>query len=268
MTALFSTASVPIATLRPAPVTTGLPPRIDAVCLDIDDTLIDYTASARAALREVVGRDDLWDTWQQLTEEHVARVVSGELDYETMRCLRTKAFFTGIGSAMDDAHVAELEARRLAAMCRTWQLFDDAVPCLDWLRAAGLKVAAVTNASGPHQRTKLADVGLARFFDTVVIAGEIGAAKPDPVIFHTACDQLGVQPEHALHIGDRLDLDAHGARDAGLHGVWLDREGSAQRRHEGGVGIISGLDDLAELLVSEYVTPMIETASAMPLQRM
>jgi putative hydrolase of the HAD superfamily len=228
------------------------PPEIKAVCLDIDDTLVDFTRAARTALLALIGRDDMWPAWQEATDAFVGRAVTGELTPREMRQERTKAFFAEqLGVYLDDSTVAVLEDRRQTQMCQGWRLFADALPCLEWLRAAGLRIAAVTNASGPQQHAKLADMGISRFFDAVVIAGELGVAKPDPRIFHVACQQLQILPGQAVHIGDRLDLDAVGARDAGLHGVWLDRSGG--RHAPAGVHVIADLEALPELLVREYI---------------
>ncbi|MGH3756228.1 HAD family hydrolase [Actinophytocola sp.] len=237
---------------------------IRAVSLDIDDTLIDFTSTARQALCDLIGRDDMWSRWQRTTDEHVARVVAGDLSYEDMHTARTKAFFADLGALLDDDLVADLERQRNTRLRATWRLYDDTLPCLDWLHAAGVKLAAVTNASGSHQRGKLERLGIDRFFDTVVIAGELGVAKPDPVIFHTACARLGVPVEAALHVGDLLEADAIGARDAGLHGVWLDRSltGRHGLRAYAGVHVIESLADLPELLVTEYRTPDLSAAPA------
>jgi putative hydrolase of the HAD superfamily len=258
----FGLVPFPAASDRRSPeLATGYePPSIQAVCLDIDDTLVDFTSSARRALYDLIGRDDMWPCWQRTTDEHVARVVSGELPYDAMHRARTKAFFADLGALLDDDLVATLEERRCTQLRTTWQLFADAIPCLDWLRAAGLKIAAVTNASGHHQRAKLAGLGIARFFDTLVIAGETGAAKPDPAIFHTACARLGVSPAETIHVGDLLDTDAIGARDAGLHAVWLARAAVAPTP-EPGVQTIETLADLPELIVSEYRTPDLTTTA-------
>ncbi|PPK64321.1 HAD family hydrolase [Actinokineospora auranticolor] len=256
----------PSTSITRGPTPAHEPPTIEAVCLDIDDTLIDFTGSARTALSVLIGRDDMWSAWQRVTEEHSALVVSGELDYDTMRRARTKAFLADLGTPCDDDTVAELEDRRLHQMSRAWRLFPDVLPCLDWLRAADIKIAAVTNASGPHQRGRLVDLGLGRFFDAVVSAGELGAAKPDPVIFHTACGLLGARPERTAHVGDRLDLDAHGARDAGLRGIWLDRTRTGEPQ-EPGVPVVDTLADLPALLVTEYRTPTVTSASALPAPR-
>jgi len=185
---------------------------------------------------------------ERMTEEQVKKVVAGEMDSDTMRLARTKAFFAELGILLDDGLVLQLECGRHAEMTGAWQLFDDVVPCLDWLRAAGLKVAAVTNASGPHQRAKLHSLGIARFFDTVVIAGELGAAKPDPVIFQTACRQLCV------------------SADETLHGVWLHRTGP-EPADSTGVHVIETLSDLPALIVSEYRTPTASGSAAVPGQR-
>lgn len=234
--------------LRPGDVTTA---GIQAVCLDVDDTLVDHSTAARAALRLLLGHDDDWPLWQRITDEHVVRVVAGAVDSDTMRWQRTRDFFDHLGEALDNDEARRREEFRVGAMRAGWALYDDVLPCLEWLCAIDVKIAVVTNASGPYQRAKLADLGLAAFIDEVVIAGELGAAKPDPVIFHTACERLGCEPSTVAHVGDRLDLDAVGARDAGLAGVWLNRLGPTDGELPAGVSMITGLGLLPELLICD-----------------
>ncbi len=224
---------------------------VRAVCLDVDDTLVAHTASARAALHLLLGHDNAWSLWAQITDEQVTRVVAGEVDSDTMRWQRTQEFFSCLGEFIDAAEAIRREDIRVRAMRAGWDLFDDTLPCLEWLRAAGVRIAVVTNASGSYQRGKLANLGMAEFIDGVIIAGELGAAKPDPVIFHTACALLGVHPGQVAHIGDRLDLDAIGARDAGLRGVWLNRTEPVQGELPHGISVISSLAELPELLVCD-----------------
>ncbi|MGH3431810.1 MAG: HAD family hydrolase, partial [Thermocrispum sp.] len=77
-----------------------------AVCLDVDDTLVDFTSASRGSLAAMIGRADMWVVWEQITEEFVSRVVGGELDYPTMHRSRTKAFLETLGVAVDDADAA------------------------------------------------------------------------------------------------------------------------------------------------------------------
>jgi putative hydrolase of the HAD superfamily len=221
------------------------------VCLDIDDTLIDCTSAIRRTLHALTGRADMWPLWDLITEEHVAMVVAGTIEYASMHHRRTECFLGELGVVADAADVAGFERRRLDLLSTSWRLFDDVLPCLEWLRAAGVLLAAVTNASGAHQRRKLADLGLAPYFDHIAIAGEIGVAKPDPVMFGSVCLALDCAPGETVHVGDKLDTDAIGARDAGLGAVWLDRDETGLAA-PGGVHTVGGLAELPELLVSEF----------------
>lgn len=223
-----------------------------AVCLDIDDTLVDFTSAGRDALATLIGRSDMWPMWERITDTHVAMVVDGELDYAVMHQRRTACFLAELGVLAEHVDVAGFEQQRRELSRTAWRRYDDVLPCLDWLLAAGVGIAAVTNASGNHQRIKLAELGLAGYFDYVGIAGELGVAKPDPLMFETVCQALGCAPEEAVHIGDKLETDACGARDAGLTGVWLCRAGESGADAPG-VHVIDTLDVLPELLVGEFV---------------
>ena len=64
------------------------------------------------------------------------------------------------------------------------------------------RIAAITNGNADVHRTPLG-----RYFSASISAPAFGAAKPDPRIFHAACDALGVEPGATLHIGDDLELD-------------------------------------------------------------
>ncbi|HKR51898.1 MAG TPA: HAD family hydrolase [Pseudonocardiaceae bacterium] len=230
---------------RPAPSIT-LP--VAAVCFDVDATLVDYEASTRAGLHELLGTDEAWADWCALTDWHYLRYLAGEVDFDTMRQQRTRDFFASRGEFLSDGEVVRREERRAAAMRRAWRLFDDALPCLRALRNLGLRLAAITNAAGDHQRAKLGALGLESAFDAVLISGELGVAKPHQAIFRWACRALGVLPAQAVHVGDRLDTDAEGARDAGLHGVWLDRSGCGALPQSPGISVIAQLAELPALV--------------------
>jgi putative hydrolase of the HAD superfamily len=222
--------------------------QVTAVCFDVDATLVDYEASTRAGLCELLGTDEAWVEWCTLTDHHYQSYLAGEIGFELMLQQRTKDFFARRGEFLCDGEVVRREERRTAAVRRAWRLFDDALPCLRALRMLGLRLAAITNASGEHQRAKLDALGLHSAFDVVLISGEVGVAKPHRAIFRRACRALGVRPAEAMHVGDRLDVDAMGARDAGLHGVWLDRSGCGMLPQVAGISVIGQLAELPALI--------------------
>lgn len=71
--------------------------------------------------------------------------------------------------------------------------------------------------------SKLDALQLAVQFEVVIASGDVGFAKPDPRIFMLAAQQLDLAPERCIFVGDKRDVDALGARAAGMQGVWLNR---------------------------------------------
>ena len=219
---------------------------ISAVFFDVDDTLVDYATTSRRALEEAMAAGDSYELWQLISEPHFQRYHLGEIEFGPMRVERTAAFLRELGREADSRRAADFEHARFVALNRSFVLFDDVLSCLSALRERTLRLGVITNNDGPHQRRKLAMVGLTDAFDVVAISGEIGVGKPDPAIFAHACAAVSVSPAAALHVGDRLDTDALGAQAAGLLGVWLDRSSVADG--ESRVPVVSSLAELDALL--------------------
>ena len=93
----------------------------------------------------------------------------------------------------------------------SWTPYPDAAAALNGLRANGIKTAVVSNIAF-DLRPALAAAGAG--VDEYVLSFEVGAVKPDPAIFRTALDRLGVDAADALMVGDSEEADG-GARALG-----------------------------------------------------
>ncbi|HWP95971.1 MAG TPA: HAD family hydrolase [Syntrophomonadaceae bacterium] len=60
------------------------------------------------------------------------------------------------------------------------------------------------------------------FFACLVFSDEVGFAKPNPLIFHLALENLKASSQAALHVGDDAITDVIGAKKAGMKAVWLE----------------------------------------------
>jgi putative hydrolase of the HAD superfamily len=132
-----------------------------------------------------------------------------------------------------------------------WRLYPDVRPALAIMRAAGIRLAVVSNFDrrlGPI----IAGLGLGELFDLIVPSSVAGAAKPAPGIFHHALLGLGVPAARALHAGDELTEDVEGARAAGLRAVLVDR---TTARRPADVTVIATLTEL---------TPIVDASSGWP----
>ncbi len=87
-----------------------------------------------------------------------------------------------------------------------WSPYPDTVEVLSALRERGVRLAVLSNI-GWDLRPVLRAYGVERLVDTVVLSFEEGVQKPDPRIFRTACDGLGLAPEDVLMVGDSAEAD-------------------------------------------------------------
>lgn len=65
---------------------------------------------------------------------------------------------------------------------------------LEWLQAAGVPQAVASSAPQANIDALIDELGLRGYF-TVLVAGDDLPAKPDPAVFLTAAERLGVSPQ-------------------------------------------------------------------------
>ncbi|MDG4859400.1 HAD family hydrolase [Streptomyces sp. T-3] len=227
---------------------------IKAIVWDIDDTIFDYATADTTGMRAHLEAEDALGRyataeaalalWKEITERHWARFGAGAVDFLTQRRDRVREFLETPGLTADEAdawfgrYVRHYEA--------AWALFPDTLPALDAL-ADTHRHAVLSNSATAQQERKLRTLGVRDRFEAVLCAVELGVSKPAPEAFLAACDALALAPGEVAYVGDQPEIDARGARDAGLLGIWLDR-GRTMIETPPGVHRIAGLAELVGLL--------------------
>jgi putative hydrolase of the HAD superfamily len=105
------------------------------------------------------------------------------------------------------------------------------------LQRAGIALVVVTNSDG-HGEENLRACG---FELPVIDSTVVGAAKPDPRIFHAALAHAGVKPHATVHVGDTLVNDVAGARAAGITPIHFDPLRSCRRPDHRPLRFLPGL---------------------------
>ncbi|XP_017634888.1 uncharacterized protein LOC108476999 isoform X2 [Gossypium arboreum] len=100
-----------------------------------------------------------------------------------------------------------------------WRLPDGASETIWLLKNAGVKVAVVSNFD-TRLRKVLKELNVIDLFDAVIISSEVGYEKPDARIFKAALDQIDVEADKVVHVGDDLKADKVGANAVGID-CWL-----------------------------------------------
>jgi phosphoglycolate phosphatase len=93
--------------------------------------------------------------------------------------------------------------------------YPGAIEALVALRAAGVRLACVTNKEGRHARHVLERSGLAGLVELLIAGDTLAQKKPHGSVLTEVARRLNVARERLVHVGDsRVDVEA--ARNAGV----------------------------------------------------
>jgi putative hydrolase of the HAD superfamily len=196
-------------------------------------------------------REELRERGVEVSAEQAERAIAAEI-----------AFYRAhLHEGRDRASLAALRRRCAAAMqpaippidldaltealvaSLRFTAFADVRPALTELRDRGIHLAVVSNWD-VSLHDVLERVGVAPLLDGAVSSAEIGAAKPDPVIFRRGLELAGnVEPGAAWHVGDTPGDDVDGARAAGIEPVLVVR-GRTRAPAPAGVRVVGALTEL------------------------
>lgn len=148
----------------------------------------------------------------------------------------TEAWWAQVGRrvarAFEEVGVERGRGERLAVAFREryvdaaigWQLFDDTLPALEAVAAAGWRSAVLSNHV-PELDSLVDGLGLREHLDAVFNSARIGYEKPHPEAFRVALSAFGA-PREAWMVGDNETADVEGARGAGIRAILVRRDGA------------------------------------------
>lgn len=109
--------------------------------------------------------------------------------------------------------------KRLAALTDTFQSIpEETFALLTELRQRGLYVGLISNCFSDECALMQASP-LFQYFDTTKLSYEQGIAKPEQTIFFRAIDELGIEPEDCLYVGDGGSGELEAANAIGMKAV-------------------------------------------------
>ncbi len=121
----------------------------------------------------------------------------------------------------DDSRIAQAVERYFSAFVDYATPIPGTLAMLTQLKTR-YRLGLVSNLThAPAAWRILETLGLAPFFDTIIVSGQIGYRKPHPKIFHALLADLGVSGAQTAFIGDNLEADVRGAQQAGIQPIWM-----------------------------------------------
>ena len=201
---------------------------IRACVFDAYGTLFDVH-SAVGRLRPQIGAqaDELSQLWR-----------AKQLEYSWLRALmgRHADFWQVTGDALDYAlartGVGASVREPLMRAYLTLEAYPEVVDVLRRLRAAGLKLAILSNGEPAMLAAAVDNAGIGALLDAVLSVEEVGVYKPDPRVYRLAVDRLSLRPDQVAFQSSNA-WDVHGAASFGLRPVWINRFGAPAERLPG-----------------------------------
>jgi len=217
---------------------------IEACVFDAYGTLFDVH-SAVGRLRGEIGpqADELSRLWR-----------SKQLEYTWLRALMGKHenFWQVTGDALDYALASTGVGtppirQKLMEAYLTLDAYDEVPAMLTRLKAAGMKLAILSNGEPAMLDAAVKGAGIDGVLDHVLSVETVGIYKPHPSVYQLAIDRLNVSAA-AVSFQSSNAWDVNGASSFGLRPVWINRFGAPAERLPGGaeheMADLKGLADL------------------------
>lgn len=211
---------------------------------DLDRTLWDFESNSTEALvelarehelerRGIASIDDFLKNYHRINDELWLAYRTGRIRKEELRSERFHRALLDFG--VNDpalAHAFGEEYIRRAPF--KTNLVQDTIVVLDYLKGKDYRMHIITNGFEEVQHIKIRNCGLEPYFQEVITSERAGYLKPDKRIFEFALSNTGATAAESLMIGDSLDADVVGAREAGWHQVFFnpDQEEHSEKIHK------------------------------------
>ena len=197
---------------------------IEFLFLDLDDTILDFHAAERIAIKKTFRSFGLNPTpetverYKQINILHWQMLERGEITREQVKVLRFARLFQELGVDCDPAAVTKEYEKNLAVGHHFLPGAEEAVARL----SKKYRLFLASNGTAAVQAGRLTSANLYRFFENVFVSEEIGHNKPEKAYFDAAFSGIpDFDPAKAMMVGDSLTSDIRGGNNAGILTCWV-----------------------------------------------
>ncbi len=190
------------------------------ILFDVNETLLDL-ASLRPHFQRAFGDPAVMQQWFALLL-HSSLVTTLTAAYIDFGALAGAAL--DMVAARQGVALAEDNRRAILTGMQHLPPHSDVLDSLERLRAAGLRLATLTNSSPAMVTAQIANAGLSDYFELLLSVDEVRVFKPAPEAYRMAASRLGVDVDQVRLVAAH-DWDVFGALRAGCRGAYIARRG-------------------------------------------
>lgn len=197
---------------------------IKAVLIDIDNTLLDFNASAHESIKNVAKKHSIelpegyFDVFLRINDDLWNELEQGEITKQDIYKRRWKNIFDEL-KITGDSDLFEEDFRK--DLRYTAIPVKGAEDILSYL-SEKYPVYTASNASRYQQEVRLEKAGLSKYLSGMFASEDIGFQKPAKEFFYACCSELfPISPQNIIMIGDSVTADIIGAKNYGLQSIWF-----------------------------------------------
>ena len=199
------------------------------VFFDLDHTLWDFERNSEETLQEVFellklkeagvnNADDFINRYHIHNENLWSLYQRGLIERDFLRYERWANTLKEFG-VKNDLLVEQLGDEYLKLLPEKMHLFSDTIEVLDYLKPK-YRLHIITNGFEEVQFKKIDNSGIRKYFDYIITSETAGYQKPNPLIFEHAFQITNANAMNSIFIGDSLDADIAGAKNAAMDHVF------------------------------------------------
>lgn len=198
---------------------------------DLDHTLWDFDANAQESLaelyiffqlesKEIGPFNQFYSTYLDHNKTLWNRFEKGFITVEELKWKRMWRTLLDFKVA-DEKLAREMSDYFLEILPTKKKVFEYTYEILDYLTEKKYALHLITNGFEKTQRLKLASSDLTKYFKNIITSEISNSVKPKKEIFEYAVKLAHGKMEESMMIGDNLYADILGARNAGMHSVFV-----------------------------------------------
>lgn len=221
---------------------------------DLDHTLWDFDKNSLATLEDVYKELNLQErattdfaqfhtTYHHHNAIYWDRFRKGYINREELRWKRMWRTLVDF-NITDEKLAKEMSDHYLDILPTKTHLFPHCTTLLQYLKAKSYPMHLITNGFETTQHLKIKNSGIDHFFTEVITSEQAGIMKPHLAIFEYAMNKVNTTADKAIMVGDTLEVDILGARDAGMDTVYF----NPAAPHTEAIRPSYVIEDLSELM--------------------
>lgn len=232
--------------------------QVSAVIFDFDNTLVDTHSATKNAYVRIFDRigkefgiknERLWEEITKIEAEQTGSVSKTKENYERSRYLKILAQRLSI--PLSDREINDLAELFYTSVRDDIKFNPHTEKVLADLKAKGLKLALLTEKDSRYgyKSERISKMSFSKYFDTIIIAGETipdGKVKPDA--FVKTLEMLGIRPEEAVMVGDRLDIDIENSKKIGMFSILMEGYSDSRTSEFKPDFVIDDIDELRDII--------------------